>query len=71
MADEAVSIAARTDALSDHGAVLLDLAEILGLAGRPREAVARIEEGLLLFERKGNRVSADSARALLNELTVA
>jgi DNA-binding SARP family transcriptional activator len=71
MADEAVSIAARTDALSDHGAVLLDLAEILGLAGRSREAAARIEEGLLLFERKGNRISADSARALLNELPVA
>jgi DNA-binding SARP family transcriptional activator len=71
MADGAVSIAARTDALSDHGAVLLDLAEVLGLAGRAAEAVARIEEGLLLFERKGNRVSADSARALLNELTVA
>ena len=66
-----MSIAARTDALSDHGAVLLDLAEILGLAGRSREAAARIEEGLLLFERKGNRISADSARALLNELPVA
>ena len=71
LADEAARIAARTDALSDHGAVLLDLAEVLRLAGRPVEAAGRIEEGLSLFERKGNRVSAEAARAMLSELTVA
>ena len=71
LAGEAVRIAARTDALSDRGAVLLDLAEVLRLADRPAEAAERVEEGLLLFDRKGNRVSAEAARATLNELTVA
>jgi class 3 adenylate cyclase len=71
LAEEAVRIAARTDALSDHGAVLLDLAEVLRLADRPAEAAERVEEGLLLFNRKGNRVSAEVARATLSELTVA
>jgi DNA-binding SARP family transcriptional activator len=71
IADEAVRIASRTDALSDHGVVLLDLAEVLRLADRPGEAAERVEQALLLFERKGNRVSADAAQALLNELTVA
>jgi len=71
LAEEAVRIAARTDALSDHGAVLLDLAEVFRLAERPAEAADRVEEALLLFERKGNRVSAEVARAMLSELTVA
>jgi tetratricopeptide (TPR) repeat protein len=71
LAEEAVRIAARTDALSDHGAVLLDLAEVLRLAGRPADAAERVEEGLLLFDRKGNRVSAEVARATLSGLTVA
>jgi tetratricopeptide (TPR) repeat protein len=71
LAEEAVRIAARTDALSDHAAVLLDLAEVLRLADRPAEAAERVEEGLLLFDRKGNRVSAEAARATLSELTVA
>jgi tetratricopeptide (TPR) repeat protein len=71
IAGEAVRIASRTDALSDHGVVLLDLAEVLRLADRPVEAAERVEEGLRLFTRKGNRVSAEAAQALLNELTVA
>jgi Flp pilus assembly protein TadD len=71
LAREAVRIAARTDALNDHGAVLLDFAEVLRLAKRPLEAADQVEEGLRLFDRKGNRVSAEVARSLLSELTVA
>jgi DNA-binding SARP family transcriptional activator len=71
LAREAERIAARTDALSDHGAVLLDVAEVLRLADRPTEAAERIDEALVLFERKGNRVAAETSRALLSELTVA
>ena len=37
----------------------------------PRQHAGVDEEGLLLFERKGNRVSAEAARVLLSELTVA
>jgi tetratricopeptide (TPR) repeat protein len=71
LAREAERIAARTDALSDHGAVLLDVAEVLRLADRPTDAAQRIDEALVLFERKGNRVAAETSRALLSELTVA
>jgi DNA-binding SARP family transcriptional activator len=70
-AAEAVRLASGTDALSDHGAVLLDLAEVLRLAGHPQEAAARVEEARQLFERKGNRLSAEAAQTKLSELTVA
>ena len=71
IAAEAVRIAERTDALSDRGAILLDLADVLHQARRPAEAAERVEQALSLFERKGNRVSAEAARLLLSELTVA
>jgi tetratricopeptide (TPR) repeat protein len=71
LAREAAELAARTDALSDHGSVLLDLAEVLLLAGNESEAAGQVERGLELFERKSDRPSAEAARALLSELTVA
>jgi tetratricopeptide (TPR) repeat protein len=71
VAGEAVRLATRTDALSDRGLVLLDLAEVLRLADRPDEAAVRVEEALALFERKGNRVSAETARTTLSRLAVA
>ena len=71
LAHEAAQLAANTDALSDHGNVLLDLAEVLLLAGKESPAAREIERGLELFERKGNRVSAQAAQAMLSELTLA
>jgi tetratricopeptide (TPR) repeat protein len=68
---EAAELAARTDALSDHGEVLVDLAEVLLLAGKESAAAAQVERALGLFQRKGNRVSADAAKAMLSELTLA
>ena len=47
---------------------LLDLAEVLRLAGRPGEAVPPVEQAIDLFDRKGNVVSAERARRLLQEL---
>jgi hypothetical protein len=41
---------------------------VLKLADRPEEAAAAAEEALRLYERKGNVVSAGSARMLLAEL---
>ncbi len=70
-ADEAVRLAARTDALNERGACLRDLAEVLRLADRPGEAAARADEAFRLFERKGNRVAAQAAQAMLSGLTVA
>jgi hypothetical protein len=44
----------------------LDLGEVLRVALRPEEATDVIAQALALFERKGNLVSADRARALLS-----
>ena len=68
---EAAALAARTDALSDHGDVLLYLSEVLRISDRAREATHEVGRALSLFERKGNIVSAGVARSLLAELTVA
>ena len=62
---EAVEIAAGTDFFELHGGVLLDLAEILRAAGRSEDAKAAAREALALFERKGNLVLAERARAQL------
>jgi DNA-binding SARP family transcriptional activator/predicted ATPase len=65
IAREAVSIAATTDALTEHGHVLLALAEVLRLGGRPAEAARPVEEALILFQRKEDLASAAAARAVL------
>jgi tetratricopeptide (TPR) repeat protein len=70
LARDAKALAERTDALNDHGDVLLDLAEVLRLFERPSEAARHAEAALELFEHKGNVVSAGIARSLLTELTV-
>jgi tetratricopeptide (TPR) repeat protein len=71
LARQAAEIAGRTDALSDHGTVLLDFAEVLLLSDKESDAAGQYEHGLRLFEQKGDRVSANATRALLNELSVA
>jgi len=68
---EALQIVERTDALTQHGEVLLDLAQVLSLANRLEEAADRIESALRLFTRKGNVSSADRARTLLSAIAVA
>ena len=60
---EAVRLAEQTDALNNRGKVHLDLAEILRLDGRQEEAEASIALAVEQFERKGNRVAAERARA--------
>jgi hypothetical protein len=47
-----------------HADVLLDLAEVLGLAGRPDEAEVATAEAVDIYERKGNVAAAERARAL-------
>ena len=68
LAREAVSLAEQTDFVLFHADALLDLAEVLRLAGRPEEAAAAAEEAVRLYERKGAVVAAESAQALLAEL---
>jgi hypothetical protein len=63
-----VSLAAQTDFLNIHGDASLDLAEILLLLDRPRDAIGPAEIALDLFERKGNVVSSAKARRFLADL---
>jgi class 3 adenylate cyclase/tetratricopeptide (TPR) repeat protein len=65
---EAVELAARTDALDWRADALVDLGEVLRLAGRPADAAERLEEALRLYEAKGVLPAAERTRALLAEL---
>ena len=64
-AREAVGLAERTDDLNAQGRVLVDLADVLELAGRSAEAVPLLERALKAFEGKGNVVSAEKVQARL------
>ena len=67
LAREAVGVLADSESIVDRGGAALALAEVLQRAGRAGEAAALAEEAAVLFERKGNVVSAAQARALLAE----
>ena len=68
---EALQIVERTDALTQHGEVLLDLAQVLSLANRLEEASDSVESAMKLFARKDNVASAGRARTLLSAIAVA
>jgi tetratricopeptide (TPR) repeat protein len=63
-ATRAVELARTTDDLDKIGRALLDLAEVLQLAGRSSDARAIAHEALEVFERKGNVPLASAARRL-------
>ena len=65
IAREAVAIGQTTDDLDGQGDAMADLATVLELAGRREESAAELERALELFERKGNRISAERTRARL------
>nr|WP_082971202.1 BTAD domain-containing putative transcriptional regulator [Mycobacterium sp. 852002-51971_SCH5477799-a] len=67
VAQEAVSLAERTDALVDHGDACLTLAMVLGAAGDLAGARAAAAQAVDLYERKGAAALADMARAILGE----
>ena len=71
LAGEAVSIAGETDFLVLHGDALLDLAEVLRLAGRESEAVGLAEEAGSFYARKGDVVSARRAAETGSRLAAA
>jgi class 3 adenylate cyclase/tetratricopeptide (TPR) repeat protein len=64
-AREALRLAEQTDDLNSQGRALMDLAEVLELAGRAGDRAPLVGRALELFERKGNAISGDKARALL------
>ena len=57
-----------TESLNGQGDANADLAEVLLLGGQRDEAVAALETAIERYERKGNLVSAQRARARLAEL---
>jgi len=68
LAREAVALSEPTDLLNLRGNTLLDLAEILRLDDRPREAASAVVDAGDLYDQKGNVISARKARALATEL---
>jgi DNA-binding SARP family transcriptional activator len=64
LAREATDLAARTDSLNMRAQAAADLAEVLGLAGRPRQAAEAREQAARLHELKGNLAAAGRLRAL-------
>ena len=70
IAEEAVSLAERTDALVDHGDACLALATVLGAAGDAASARAAAQRAADLYELKGAAALADKARSFLGERDV-
>jgi class 3 adenylate cyclase len=68
LAREAVAVLDGTDALTEQGSALGDLADVLVAAGRPDEAAAALEQALERYERKRNLVMAERVRDTLAEL---
>jgi tetratricopeptide (TPR) repeat protein len=67
---DAVAIAETTDMLDQQADVYLDLAEVLALGGRRREAAAAFGQALERYQRKGNLVSARAVEARLADLAL-
>jgi len=65
LAREAVGRVEVTDALELHGAMLMDRAEVLVLAGLDADAASCASAALELFERKGHVVASGRAREAL------
>jgi tetratricopeptide (TPR) repeat protein len=66
---EALTLIVRTDDLNQQGDTLMDLAEVLALAGRPADASQEQAEAASLFERKGNVVGVARAKTQLVSLS--
>jgi DNA-binding SARP family transcriptional activator/class 3 adenylate cyclase len=70
LAREAVSNAAGREYLNYEADAVMVLAEVLRVAGRSQEAASALEDAVALYERKGNIVSSEKARALLAGLVI-
>jgi class 3 adenylate cyclase/tetratricopeptide (TPR) repeat protein len=65
LAREAVYLASKTDQLESRAEAHADLAEVLLLSGRSREAVDELDRAASLFREKGNEVGHRRAARLL------
>ena len=66
LAREAVAMLEPTDALSGKSQGALALADVLCIAGRPRESVPLLEDAIRFSEDKGDSVTAVKAREKLD-----
>ena len=70
LASAAVAMMESTDAVSQHAKVLLDLSEVLRLAGREAESLEAAQRAVKLYEAKGNVAAAKDGRAFLKTAAV-
>ena len=70
LAEAAVALAERTDALVDHGDACLALATVLGAAGDVRGVRVAAERALSLYELKGATALAEKARRFSAPTTI-
>jgi DNA-binding SARP family transcriptional activator/class 3 adenylate cyclase len=71
LAREAVELAERTDFLDLHAGVLLNLAEVLRLGGKPSEAATAAQGAATLYAAKGNLVALARAQATAKAASLA
>jgi tetratricopeptide (TPR) repeat protein len=64
LARSGVALAGETDFLWLHADALIDLADVVAVLGRPREAARHVDEAIDLYVRKGVLVGAERAREL-------
>jgi tetratricopeptide (TPR) repeat protein len=65
LAREAVYLADKTDQLDSRAEAHVDLAEVLLLGGRGREAEQELERAISMYQQKGNEIGERNARRLL------
>jgi AAA ATPase domain len=70
IAEAAVALAERTDALVDHGDSCLTLATVLGASGDAAGARTAAERAVDLYERKGATALAERARRVVGQRAV-
>ena len=68
LAKEAVGLADKTDQVDSQAEARIDLAEVLRLNGRRREAMRELERAIDLYRAKGNVVGEGNASRLLRAL---
>jgi class 3 adenylate cyclase/tetratricopeptide (TPR) repeat protein len=67
-AREAVRLSERSDDICLRGDALVSLAAVLDLAGRVSDEAGALRAAIVLYQRKGNAVSADRAETTLKRL---
>jgi class 3 adenylate cyclase/tetratricopeptide (TPR) repeat protein len=65
LAREAVELAEQTDDIGNQATAMVDLAEVLGFAGKTQEGVSLVRRARDLFKEKGNVVAARAADDVL------